>query len=80
MVDEATRIRVIRAIIGWDRKTLQKRLGVSANVVKNWENGTSIPQRKNRKALAEVCFEHNIRINPNGYPEPVARRDSLIES
>ena len=71
MVDEATRIRVIRAIIGCDRKTLQEGLGVSANVVKNWENGTSIPQRKNRAALAKVCFEHNIAIRPDGFPVPV---------
>jgi DNA-binding transcriptional regulator YiaG len=72
MVDEAMRIRVIRAIIGCDRQTLQKRLGVSDNVVRNWEDGTSIPQRKNRAALAEICRQYNIAIRPDGFPVPVS--------
>lgn len=71
MVDEATRIRVIRAILGWDKKTMQKRLKVSQNVIRYWESGTNVPNSRSRKVLAEICNEHHIAIRPDGYPVPV---------
>ena len=40
MVDEAMRIRVIRAIIGMDKLSLSKRCDVNCNTIRNWESGT----------------------------------------
>lgn len=70
VIDESTRMRVIRAIIGWDMKKMSQRMDVNPNTVTNWERGRSVPNGSNRKVLAEICAEHNIGIRPDGYPVP----------
>lgn len=70
MVDESTRLRVIRAIIGWDMKKLSERLGVNPNTITGWEKGRSVPNNVSRLAIAEICQEHNISIRPDGFPVP----------
>lgn len=71
MIDEATRIRVIRSIIGWDMKRMATQLDVNPNTITSWERGRQVPNNKSRKVLAKICQEHNIAIRPDGMPVPV---------
>lgn len=68
MVSESLQMRVIRAITGWDMKKVAQKLDVNPNTVTNWERGRSVPNSTNRKAIAEICHQHNISIRPDGYP------------
>jgi transcriptional regulator with XRE-family HTH domain len=70
--DDATRIRVIRAIVGMDSKSFAARLGICAGTLTGWEKSRSAPQGDNRKALAELCRERGIGFTPSGFPFPMA--------
>lgn len=71
-LDDSTRIRVIRALIGLDSKSFAVRLGVCAGTLTAWEKGRSAPQGTKRQALAELCQEHGIGFMPSGMPFPMA--------
>jgi DNA-binding transcriptional regulator YiaG len=68
VIEEQVRIRVIRAIIGWDMKKIAARLDVNPNTVTNWERGRSVPNSSNRRVLAEICHENGIGFRADGYP------------
>ena len=68
MINDATRIRVIRALIGISSKELAARLEVTQGVITGWEKGRSSPRQKSRSRLEQLCEEHNIMFLPNGYP------------
>lgn len=71
-ITEATRIRLVRALIGMDSKTFAARLGVCPATLTGWEKARSEPRGENRQALAELCQEHGIGFSPTGFPFPVA--------
>jgi DNA-binding transcriptional regulator YiaG len=71
MVDDAVRIRVIRAILGVTSKEFASRVGVSKGVITGWEKGRYSPQRKSRVELMKICQEHKIAFLPSGYPIPL---------
>ena len=68
MVSDATRIRVIMALMGVTSKDLAIRVGVSQGVVTGWSKGRCAPQRKSRAALAEICQQEGICFLPSGMP------------
>lgn len=70
MLDEATRIRVIMALLGITSKALAERVGVTQGVVTGWSKGRFAPQRRNRATLAQICQEENIMFLPSGMPVP----------
>lgn len=70
IISEDCRIRVIRAIIGWDMKKMAKRLRVNPNSVTAWERGRAVPNGNNRKSLSEICMEYGIAIRADGFPVP----------
>jgi ribosome-binding protein aMBF1 (putative translation factor) len=72
MVEESTRLRVIRAIIGWDRKTMSSRLGVHPTTVTKWEHGKTTPDTTARRKIETICSEYGIAIRPDGFPVPVS--------
>jgi DNA-binding XRE family transcriptional regulator len=72
ILDEATRIRVVRALIGMSSKQFATRLGICAGTCTAWEKGRSTPQGTKRHALAELCQEHGIAFSPSGMPFPIA--------
>lgn len=69
-VAESTRWRVIRVILGWDKLTMAKALGVNPNTIRGWENGERSPNTISRKALGELCEKHKIAIRADGFPVP----------
>ena len=71
MVDDAQRIRVIRAILGMSSADFAARVGVTPGVITHWEKGRYGPQRKSRIALAEICQKERIAFLPSGMPVPV---------
>jgi len=75
-IDDAVRIRVIRAILGMSSKTFAARVGVSAGALTAWERGRATPQVLNRQELAKICQEHKIAFAPSGFPLPAS--DVLI--
>lgn len=70
VISEAMRWRVIRAILGWDKNTLAKRMGINPNTIRYWENGRQSPNPASRKVFSEICHEHSIAIRPDGFPVP----------
>jgi transcriptional regulator with XRE-family HTH domain len=76
ILTDAHRIRIIRAILGWDSKTFAARLGVCAGTMTAWEKGRSSPQGTKKQELAELCQEYGIGFTPGGFPIPFA--DVLI--
>lgn len=71
-INDAVRIRVIRALLGLDSKTFAKQLNVCAATLTSWEKGRSSPQGANKEVLAEVCRESGIGFTPTGCPLPIA--------
>lgn len=69
-IDDAVRIRVIRAIIGMKSKDMAKRIGVTACTITFWERGTATPRGKHRRELENICREHRITFLPSGFPVP----------
>ena len=70
MVDDATRVRAIRAILGLSSHDFAAKLGVSSTTLTNWSKGRSIPNAKGRKALAKVMNRGKIILLENGMPVP----------
>jgi len=70
MVDDARRIRVIRALLGLTSREFASRVGVTPGVITGWEKGRFTPQRKSRIALAEMCQKAQIMFLPSGMPVP----------
>lgn len=72
VVDDAARIRVIRALLGLSSRDFAKLIGVRPNAVGAWEKGRNCPQREKRKELAELCRKEGICFLPSGMPVPQA--------
>jgi DNA-binding transcriptional regulator YiaG len=70
-ITEATRIRVIRALLGVSSRELAARIGITPNSLTSWEHGKSTPQREKRKALAAICQENGIAFLVSGCPVPM---------
>ena len=75
MVDEAMRVRVIRAITGMTKGKMGQVFGVGPNTIGNWESGRHVPNLSSRKILAEICQKNKISIRPDGFPVPVESSD-----
>ena len=71
MVNDATRIRVIMALLGVTSKAFAERVGVTQGVVTGWAKGRFSPRQKSRIRLAEICQEEKIAFLPSGMPVPV---------
>jgi DNA-binding transcriptional regulator YiaG len=80
VIDDAARIRVIRAILGMDSKTFSSRVGISPGTCTAWEKGRASPQRDNRKVLAELCQSSGIAFLPSGMPVPMSDLLSIQEN
>lgn len=72
ILTDAHRIRIIRALLGWDSKTFAARLGVCAGTMTAWERGRSSPQGPKKQELAELCQENQICFLPSGMPVPLS--------
>lgn len=75
-LNDAMRVRVIRAILGLNSKAFASRLGVSAITVTAWERGRWVPGAESREELARLCQEHKLAFLPSGMPVPAV--DTLI--
>ena len=71
MTDDATRVRVIRAILGVTSGDFAALVGVDRATLTNWEKGKTRPQQTYQLKLSEICKESNISINEDGFPVPV---------
>lgn len=48
------KIEVLRVINDWKQEEAAEKIGVDARVYWNWENGVSIPVKRNRERIAQV--------------------------
>ena len=71
-IDEATRIRLVRALLGMTSTAFATRIGVCPATVTGWEKGRNAPQGPARQVLAELCQEHGLAFSPSGMPFPIA--------
>lgn len=69
-INDAQRIRVIRALLGMGSAEFANVLGISVGALTNWEKGRCEPQSDNRKRISEICHEHKISFLPSGMPVP----------
>lgn len=72
IIDDALRIRLIRAMLGMSSAALARTLNVCAGTMTAWEKGRSCPQGENKRLLAQLCQEQGIAFSPSGYPFPAA--------
>jgi DNA-binding XRE family transcriptional regulator len=70
MIDDACRIRVIRAILGLNSRSFAARVGISPTTMTAWEQGRSTPQSAKRQELAKICHQERIAFLPSGFPVP----------
>lgn len=70
LIDDATRIRVIRALVGMTTAQFAQRLAVRPDAVTQWEHGRLSPRTANQQRLRELCCERGIAILPCGMPVP----------
>lgn len=70
MIDDAVRIRVIRAILGITSKSFASRVGVGPLTITAWERGRYAPKAEHRRELAKICAEAKIASLPSGMPVP----------
>lgn len=71
-IDDARRIRIVRAYLGMDSRAFAARMGVCPATLTNWERGRSSPGSIKRGELGVLCQEHGLAFSPSGYPFPVA--------
>ena len=71
-VDDAARIRVIRALTGMDSKSFCEMLHISSGTLTSWEKGRATPQREKRKELAQFCQKLGLAFLPSGMPVPAS--------
>lgn len=48
------KLKVLRIIKGWTQEETAKKCGVDKRIFWNWENGISIPIKKNRERIGKV--------------------------
>jgi DNA-binding transcriptional regulator YiaG len=72
IVNDATRIRVIRAYLGMDSRSFAARLGVAVGTLTNWEKGRCTPWAKHRDELLRICQLNGLCFSPSGYPFPAS--------
>lgn len=48
------KIEVLRALKGWTQVETAEHCGVQEKIYWNWENGVSIPVKRNRKAISKA--------------------------
>lgn len=70
MIEDATRIRVIKAILHMDSKAFATAIGVAQNTVTGWESGRSVPNQESRLAIAGLCMDRGIEFRADGMPLP----------
>lgn len=78
LVQESTRIRIIRAFLGMESKAFAARIGVCPASLTNYEKGRSTPTEKTREQLQILCHKHGIGFLPNGYPVPTNSESKWI--
>lgn len=66
IVNEATKIRVVRAILGMSSGDFAGRLGISAGTLTAWEKGRNSPQEAKKQVLAELCEQNGIAFSISG--------------
>lgn len=71
-IDDAMRIRLIRALLGMNSRTFAALLDIEPNTLTHWEKGVTTPNRTKRDILWTLCQEHGIAFSPSGYPFPLA--------
>lgn len=69
-LNDAVRIRVIRAILGVGSSEFAAMLGVSVGSLTSWEKGRCVPKSTGRASIARLCKDHNIGFLPSGMPAP----------
>lgn len=71
-LDDATRIRVIRALLGMSSRDFAARVGICGATLTGWERSRATPTPSKRQELAELCHEKGIAFSPSGMPFPWA--------
>ena len=69
-IDDATRVRVIRALLGMNSRQFAKHVGISPGTLTAWERSRSTPQADKRKVLATICQQNGLCFLPSGMPVP----------
>lgn len=72
MIDDAARVRIIRAILGISATKLSEMVEVKPTTVTAWERGRSTPQRNKRLLLSRLCAEKGIAFLASGMPVPAS--------
>ncbi len=70
MIDDPTRIRVIKAILHMDSKAFATAIGVAQNTVTGWESGRSVPNAASRQVISHLCHMRGIEFRADGMPVP----------
>lgn len=76
ILDDATRVRVIRAILGLNRRQMAEKVGVTPFTITDWETGRARPRGRLQDRMALVAHENGLAFLPSGMPVPA--KDCLL--
>jgi DNA-binding transcriptional regulator YiaG len=80
LIDDATKIRVIRALVGMTTGAFAKYLCVQPGAVTDWEHGRSSPRATMSRRMLALCHERGIAFLPCGMPLPYHATLTLKEN
>lgn len=71
IIDDSQRVRIIRAILGWNSSVFSAFMEISPGTLTSWEKGRAEPSSRKRELLAALCQKEGIGFSPSGMPFPV---------
>ena len=80
MIDFASRIRLMRDLLGWRQFRLATEINVHPNTVSKWEMGIQKPHKKYERQLVILAERNNIVFDGEGYPRYAKREGFKLAS
>ena len=69
VIDFATKVRLIRDLLGWRQYRMAEELGVTPQTISDWEMGIREPRGLAKRMLEILAEREGLRFNERGYPE-----------
>ena len=69
VIDFATKVRLIRDLLGWRQYRMAEEMGVTPQTISDWEMGIREPRGLAKRILNILAERNGVIFNERGYPE-----------